>query len=246
MTTNRRDAIKAQRTKKKRQQRMRTILWVGGFIVLVIVILISPTIYNSLKPAGSFVRITPEARPLENGKTIGDPNAKVKIEVFEDFQCPACKQFTDSVEKQLIQSTYISSGQVYYQFLQWPFIDSGSITKESHQAANASMCALEQGRFWDYHDILFTNQGAENSGAFTDKRLQAFAESLGLNMSAFNKCFNANKYSAEIESEYQKGVTAKVDSTPTVFLNGQEITPGFIPTYDQIKAAIDAALAGGG
>jgi protein-disulfide isomerase len=246
MTTNRRDAIKAQRTKKKRQQRMRTILWVGGFIVLIIVILISPTIYNSLKPAGSFVRITPEARPLENGKTIGDPNAKLKIEVFEDFQCPACKQFTDSVEKQLIQSTYISSGQVYYQFLQWPFIDSGSITKESHQAANASMCALEQGRFWDYHDILFTNQGAENSGAFTDKRLQAFAESLGLNMSNFNKCFNANTYSAEIESEYQKGVTAKVDSTPTVFLNGQEITPGFIPTYDQIKAAIDAALVSGG
>jgi protein-disulfide isomerase len=246
MTTNRRDAIKAQRTKKKRQQRMRTILWVGGFIVLVIVILISPTIYNSLKPAGSFVRITPEPRPLENGKTIGDPNAKLKIEVFEDFQCPACKQFTDSVEKQLIQSTYISSGQVYYQFLQWPFIDSGSITKESHQAANASMCALEQGRFWDYHDILFTNQGAENSGAFTDKRLQAFAESLGLNMSNFNKCFNANTYSAEIESEYQKGVTAKVDSTPTVFLNGQEITPGFIPTYDQIKAAIDAALVSGG
>jgi protein-disulfide isomerase len=246
MTTNRRDAIKAQRTKKKRQQRMRTILWVGGFIVLIIVILISPTIYNSLKPAGSFVIITPEARPLENGKTIGDPNAKVKIEVFEDFQCPACKQFTDSVEKQLIQSTYISSGQVYYQFLQWPFIDSGSITKESHQAANASMCALEQERFWDYHDILFANQGAENSGAFTDKRLQAFAESLGLNMSAFNKCFNANTYSAEIESEYQKGVTAKVDSTPTVFLNGQEITPGFIPTYDQIKAAIDAALASGG
>jgi len=170
MTINRRDTIKAQRTKKKRQKRMNTIIWVGGFILLLIMILISPTIYNSLKPAGSFVRITPEARPIENGKSIGDPNAKVKIEVFEDFQCPACKEFTSSVEIQLLQSAYITSGQVYYEFMNYPFIDSGSITKESHQASNASMCALEQGRFWDYHDILFANQGAENSGAFTDKR----------------------------------------------------------------------------
>jgi protein-disulfide isomerase len=246
MTINRRDAIKAQRTKKKRQQRMKTILWVGGFIVLLILILISPTVYNSLKPVGSFVRITPEARPMENGKAIGDPNAKVKIEVYEDFQCPACKEFTNSVEKQLLQSPYISGGQVYYEFIHYPFIDSGSITKESHQAANASMCALEQGRFWDYHDILFANQGAENSGAFTDKRLQTFAQSLGLDVTAFNKCFNANKYSAEIESNFQKGVAAKVDSTPTVFLNGQVVTPGSVPTYDQLKSAIDSALASGG
>ncbi len=247
MTISKRDAIKAQRTKKKRQQRMNTLLWVGGFIVLLILILISPTIYNSLKPAGSFVRITPEAHPLENGKTIGDLNAKVKIEVYEDFQCSSCKQYASTVEKQLVDSTYITSGQVYYEFVQYPFIDSNSITKESHQAANASMCALEQGRFWDYHDILFANQGTvENGGAFNDKRLQAFAESLGLDMTAFNKCFSANKYSAEIEADFQKGVAAGVTGTPTVFLNGTQVTPGYVPTYDEIKSAIDTALASGG
>jgi protein-disulfide isomerase len=230
MTISKRDAIKAQRTKKKRQQRMKTILWVGGFIGLVIIILISPTVYNSLKPAGSFVSITPVARPMENGKTIGNPNAKVKIEVYEDFQCPACKEFTDQVEAQLMQSTYISSGQVYYEFMQWPFIDSGSITKESHQAANASMCALEQERFWDYHAILFANQGAENGGSFADKRLQAFAESLGLDMTAFNKCFRSNKYSADIEADYQSGISLGINSTPSVFLNGTLVSPGYIPT----------------
>ena len=246
MTINRRDAIKAQRTKKKRQQRMRTVLGVGGFIILVVLILISPTIYNSLKPAGSFIRITPVAYPFENGKSLGDPNAIVKIEVYADFQCPACKEFTDSVEMQLFQSTYISSGQVYFEFMNWPFIDTGKVTKESHQSANAAMCANEQGRFWDYHDILFANQSGENLGAFTDKRLQTFAESLGLDMTAFNKCFKADKYSAEVEAEYQKGISLKVDSTPTVILNGQILSPGFIPTYAQLKSAIDAALASGG
>ncbi len=225
---------------------MNVILGVGGFIVIVILILISPTIYNALKPAGSFVQITPIARPMESGKTIGNPNAKVKILVYEDFQCPACKEYTTGVEPQLLQSTYITSGQVYYEFINFPFLDTNSITKESHQAANAAWCALDQGKFWDYHDILFANQAAENSGAFSDKRLQAFAQSLGLDMTQFNKCFGANTHSAEIEADYQSGVSAGVNSTPSVFLNGKEITPGTIPTYEQMKTAIDAALAGGG
>jgi protein-disulfide isomerase len=246
MATYKREEIKAQKTKKKRRQRMITLLTVVGIIVLLVLFFATPAIINSLKPAGAFVAITPVARPLENGKAIGDPNAKVKIVVYADFQCPACKEFSDSVEPQLFQSTYISSGQVYYEFMHFPFIDSGVITKESHQAANASMCGMEQGRFWDYHDILFANQGAENSGAFTDKRLQAFAESLGLDITAFNKCFNANTYSAEIEADYQQGVSAGVNSTPSVFLNGSEVSPGVIPTFEQLKSAIDTALAGGG
>ena len=247
MTVNKRDAIKAQRTRKKRQQRINTVLWAGGFILLIIIIFISPTIYNQLKPAGSFTKITPVARPMENGKSIGDPNAKVKIQIFEDFQCPSCKEFTTSIEPQLVASTYITSGQVYYEFMQFPFIDSASVTKESHQAANASMCALEQGRFWDYHDLLFTNQGSvENGGGFTDKRLQVFAQSLGLDMGKFNQCFSANKYSSEIDTEYQQGVSLGVTGTPTVFLNGKTVTPGFVPDYTALKSAIDAALAGGG
>jgi protein-disulfide isomerase len=247
MSISKRDAIKAQRIRKKRRQRMNTILYVGGFIVLLVLVLISPTIYNSLKPAGSFVQITPETHPLENGKTIGDTNAKVEVQVYEDFQCPNCKTYADSIEKQLVDSSYITDGQAYYVFMQFPFLDSNSITKESHQAANASMCAMEQGRFWDYHDILFANQGAvENGGAYNNKRLQAFAESLGLNMDEFNQCFNADKYATQIEADYQEGIAAGVKGTPTVIVNGQILTPGYVPTYDEITSAIDTALASGG
>ena len=246
MTISKREDLKALRTKKKRQRRMNTLFGVGAFIVIVILVLISPTIYNQFQPAGNFVRITPIARPDVNGKTLGSPNAKVKILVFEDFQCPICKEFTNSVEPQLDASTYITSGQVSYTFMQFPFIDDNSLTKESHQASNASMCALEQGRFWDYHDILFANQGTENGGSFNNKRLQAFAESLGLNMTQFNQCFNADKFSAEIEADYQQGVSMGVTGTPTVFVNGTVVTPGYAPTWAELKAAIDTALAGGG
>jgi len=246
MTASKRDVIRAQRTKKKRQRRMRTILAVGGVIVVIVIIIILLTNYTIFIPTGPIVQITPISRPEVNGKAMGDPNAKVKVLVFEDFQCPICKQFTDSVEPQLDSSTYITSGQVYYEFMQYPFIDDNSLTKESHQSANASMCALEQGKFWEYHDIIFANQGTENGGAFTNKRLVAFAESLGLDLTKFNQCFNANKYSAEIEAEYQEGVSMGVTGTPSIFVNGKEVTPGFAPTWDQLKSAIDAALAGGG
>jgi protein-disulfide isomerase len=246
MTIRKRDEIRAERTRKKRQRRMNTLLAVGGFIILVILFFISPTIYNALKPAGSFVHITPIPYQSENGKAIGDPNAKVHIIVYEDFQCTSCKNYVDSVENPLLTSSYISNGEVYYEIMQFPFIDDNSATKESHQAANASMCALEQGKFWAYHDILFANQGSENGGSFVDKRLVAFAESIGINMTQFNKCFKANKYSSEIEAEYQKGVSMGVTGTPTLFLNNKEITPGLVPAYDQVTSAIEAALTGGG
>ncbi len=246
MTTNKREEIKAQRTKKKRQRRMNTLIGVGAFIIIVIIVLMSPTIYNQIKPAGSFIHITPVARPLVNGSSIGDPNAKVKVLVFEDYQCPYCKDYTQQVEPQLDASTYITSGQVYYKFMQFPFLDENSVTKESHQASNASMCALDQDHFWDYHDLLFANQGVENSGSFNDKRLQAFAQSLGLDMAKFTKCFSQNYYSDQIEAEYQESISMGVSRTPTVLVNGKNIAPGVFPSWDILKAAIDAALASGG
>jgi protein-disulfide isomerase len=151
---------------------------------------------------------------LADGLAMGDPNAPVVVEVFEDFQCPACRAFTEGVEAQLIDSTYIASGQVYYIFRQYPFLDDRVVTsKESDQASNASMCAMEQGRFWDYHDMLYANQQGENEGAFNDKRLQTFAEALGLDMTAFNACFKENRYSEEISQDLNLGQGRNVTGT---------------------------------
>jgi len=245
MSLSKREALKAQRTKRKRRQRITTMIVIGVVIVIVILAFAWPSIYNSLKPAGSFIRITPVVYPMENGKSVGNSNAKVKIQIYEDFQCPYCKLFTENDEKQLLESKYITSGEVYYEFMQFPILDA-TASKESQQSANASMCALEQGQFWPYHDMLYANQGTvENGGAFTNKRLQAFAEALGLNMSEFNQCFSTDKYSAEIKADYEMGRSLGINSTPTIVLNGKILGPGYIP-YEQLTSAIDAAIAGGG
>ena len=104
------------------------------------------------------------------------------------------------------------------------------------------MCAMEQGRFWDYHDMLYANQQGENKGAFNDKRLLTFAEALGLDMSAFKQCFDENRYEEQINQDFEQGLQLNVTGTPTVFVNGTPVSPGYVPTYEEIEQAILAAL----
>ena len=234
------------REKRQREQNRNRLFSIGAVVVgaLVLALLF---IYPNLKPVGEVVSITPGTYPQTDMNTMGDPNAPVKLETWEDFQCPACKNFSVNVESLLIQN-YIATGKVYYVFHHYPFIDDYSdVSKESDQAANASMCAGEQGRFWDYKNILFANWNGENIGAYADRRLLAFAESLGLEMGGFKKCFNSNTYQTQIDKDFSDGLDAGVESTPSIFVNGELVTnpdgANLVPTYENVAAAIEAALA---
>ncbi len=237
-TPSKRQIIREQRMKRQQQQRLLTIL----VIVVAAVVIAGLLIWPSLRPVGEIKTITPVERPQEDGTALGDPNAPVLVEVWEDFQCPACTGYSQQIEPQVVDN-YVATGKVRYVFRHYPFIDDRVATKESDQAANASMCAAEQGRFWDYHDIVFANWNGENAGAYSDKRLIAFAESIGLQMDEFNACFDANRYKDQIDKDFADGTDALVQGTPSVFVNGVIVKPGFVPSYPEIAAAIDAALA---
>jgi len=231
------------REKHRRQQKQQQMI----IIIMVVVgalLLASALIIPTLKPVGEIVQVTPWVfnSPV-NMNTLGNPDAPVKMDVWEDFQCPACKRYSVEIESLVIKN-YVDTGKVFYTFRHYPFVDSQVTTKESQQAANASMCAASQGRFWDYHDILFANWNGENQGAFADKRLVAFAENLGLKMDDFKTCFNRNTYQTDIEKDYNDGQAKGVTGTPSVFVNGVHLTPGYIPTYEQIAQAIEDGLAG--
>ena len=239
---SKRQAIREQRLKRQRRQNLIVILVIGAIALVVAGLLIYPSIKQATAPVGTIVQITPRALPSPNSTALGDPNAKVTVEVWEDFQCPVCNEFTQQIEPQII-ANFVANGKVHYIFHNYPFLDTGVATQESHQAANAGMCAAEQGRFWDYHDMLFANWIGENQGSYTDKRLTAFAQALNLDMTKFNACFKANKYRTQIEQDKTAGDQAGVSGTPSVFVNGKELSPGSVPSFDQISAAINAALA---
>ncbi len=207
---------------------------------------IAPTsepIAQTSGPAEVILQITPIARSVENGRSLGDPNAPVMVDVYEDFQCTYCRDYSNTTEMDVLNK-YVTAGKVYYTFHHYPFFDTDTALKESQQAANASMCAAEQNRFWDYKDILFANQKGENQGAFTDKRLLAFAEALGLDMNKFTTCFNANTYKQDIQTDVSSAQQLGVPSVPSMLINGQQLPPGDIHSFEEISQAIDAALAG--
>lgn len=239
--STKRQVVREKRLAKQRRQRILIVLGVVGAALIIAAIVIVP----SFQPVGDVVAITPHSRPMVDGRAMGDSNAPVLIDVYSDFQCPACKTFAEQIEQQVVD-TYVTTGQAYYIYRHFPFIDDRAPRNESDQAANASMCAGDENRFWDYHDILFANWNGENEGAFNDNRLVAFAESLGLDMPAFNNCFDANLHKEEIDTDYSTGRTIGVTGTPSVFVNGQQLTPGFIPSFEEISQAVEAELAASG
>jgi protein-disulfide isomerase len=239
---SKRQTIKERRRQQQVRQRRLTIIIILAVVLVIVGVFSFNPIKSALTPVGEFIRITPVSRPQADGRAFGNPNAPVKIDVYEDFQCPVCQRYSQEIEPQVI-NTYVASGQVYYVFRQFAFIDTGLATQESHQAANASMCAADQNRFWDYHDLVFANWNGENQGNLSDKKLIAFADSLGLDMTKFNQCFKADRYKADIAADIQAGQAIGVTGTPSIAINGQILKPGSVPSFDEIKQAVDAILA---
>ena len=98
---------------------------------------------------------------LLDGRAIGSPDAPVVVEIWEDFQCPACSRFTQTVEPSVVER-FVPSGDVRVVYRDFAFLGTESI-----DAAVAARCAGEQGAFWSYHDWLYANQNGENAGWFS-------------------------------------------------------------------------------
>ncbi len=166
---------------------------------------------------------------------LGKENAKVTVIEFADFQCPFCEKWFTESGANLIKD-YVDTGKVKFYFRHFAFLGD-----ESKWSAEASNCANDQGKFWEFHDYLFKNQQGENQGAFTKDKLKGFAATLGLNTSSFNSCLDSGKYTKAVTDDTTAGQTAGVSGTPTIFVNGQALV-GAQP-YTTLKTLIDQELS---
>lgn len=162
----------------------------------------------------------------------GNKNAKVTVVEYSDFECPFCGRYYNDAYKQ-IKSEYVETGKVQFVFKQYPLTQ---IHPNAQKAAEASLCANEQGDFWTYHDTLFANQQALGV-----TQLKQYAADLDLDTSKFNSCLDSGKYAKQVQDEVAEGSAVGVSGTPTTFVNGVKIV-GAVP-YATIKAEIDRALA---
>lgn len=177
----------------------------------------------------------PEAYVLKLGGNLedddpwaGNENAPVTIVIFSDYSCPYCAKFAE-VEK-MIAENY--SDRVKIVFRDFPV--HGEI---AYKAAEATDCALEQGKFWEYHYMLFERQGEwiNNASKFYD-----YAKELGLDINKFKACLDSDKYRDEVRKDYEDGIRYGVRGTPTFFVNGKMYV-GY-RSYDEMAKIIESAL----
>ena len=166
----------------------------------------------------------PQIVKVDAGKLplLGKGSAKVTIVEFSDFQCPFCKSFFDDTSKQ-INDKYIKTGNVKFAYRQFPLT---TIHPNAQISAEASECAQEQNKFWEYHDVLFQNQATWSTLSTEDvlPSLTKLAEQIGLNTDQFGTCLNNHKYTDAVNADQKAGVAAQVNGTPAFFINGYRLT----------------------
>lgn len=178
---------------------------------------------------------TPTAAPVkvsaEDDAVLGNKNAKVTMIEFSDYECPFCgRHFTDTYPQ--IKKDYIDTGKVKLVFRDFPL----SFHQSAQKAAEAAECAGEQGKYYEMHDKLYSNQQALDVAS-----LKKYAQELGLNTAKFNDCLDTGKMAAEVKKDLADGQSYGVQGTPAFFINGNLISGA--QQYSVFKQAIDAALA---
>lgn len=165
---------------------------------------------------------------------LGNKDAKVTIIEFADFQCPFCERFYTGAEAEIIKN-YVDKGLAKFAFRNYAFLGA-----ESTWAAEAVECANEQGKFWEFHNYLYTHQGGENVGAFSKDNLKKFAKELNLDANKFDSCLDSDKYAKNVADDLAAGKEAGVNGTPGTFVNGQLVV-GAQP-FSAFKTLIDSEL----
>ena len=138
----------------------------------------------------------------------GNPDAKITMVEFSDFQCPYCEQAYAMV-KALLRKY---DGKVRLAYRDLPLEE---VQSDIHGAGEASRCAGEQEKFWEYHDLLFENQDAYGESAFV-----SFAEHLSLDVDQFSACLESGKFKPLVQKDFDEGIRLGATGTPAFFING--------------------------
>src|SRR5207245_4668225 len=204
-----RDSLKQAKSQKARQDYLKTLRADSKVVVL----LSAPRVEVGYDPT----------------RVRGNPRAPVMIVEFSDYQCPYCHQVELTIKELLAKY----GDKVSLAYRDYPLT---AIHSQAEIAAEGSRCALEQGKFWEYHDQLFTASKLDKDA------LVEYARNLKLDDKQFGSCLTSEKYKAEIEKDSEEGKKAGVHGTPGFFINGVTLSGAQPP--DAFTRLIDDELGG--
>ena len=186
------------------------------FVVVISVAALYPTLSETESINLDMNRSSGTVNTSMGSPVLGSPDAPVTIIEFGDYQCSQCKKwFFDSKPK--IVSNLIDTGKTSL-----IFVDIAFLGKDSLPASAATYCAEEQGKYWDYHSILYSNQLGIDDGWANSERLKAFAFDLGLDMDLFTSCLDSGKYDKRVRFNTSVATKNGVNSTPTFIIVGPD------------------------
>lgn len=183
-----------------------------GVAIVAIIILVYGTaqvedIPDSMKQIHGTIR-TDMGSPI-----LGDPDAEITIVEFGDYQCHACYNWFHNTKPPLLNE-YINTGKVNF-----VFVDMAFLGRDSPVAAQATYCAEDQGKYWEYHNILYESQEDRiDNGWASKERLKTFAFVLGLDTELFDSCLDSKKYERRVQNNTSEGRTFGVTGTPTFLI----------------------------
>jgi len=225
MTKENRKSQKLIRQERIRAQKARR-QWIGlGALTLI------------LFAAVFFVSSRPKAQPLDETRlasnpTLGSDSAKVVITEYGDFGCTSCRAWHNAGVLEQILATY--GDQVQFVWKDFPVI-----TAQSPKAAEAGQCALDQDKFWEYHDLLFAK-----APALSVSDLKEYAAQVGLDTTKFNQCLDSGQNRAKVEQSLNEAQRQYAfPGTPSFLVNGKKLVGP--PSYETLKSTIDSILADG-
>jgi len=177
---------------------------------------------------------------IENGSPyLGDPAAPITLVEFGDYQCFFCNKFFHTTEPDIL-SNYVETGKVKIIFKDFIIIGPDSAT-----AAHAAHCADDQGKFWEYHDILYNNWTGENNGWASSENLHRFAQNVGLDINEFSECMKSEIHKPLIAASIEDAKTLGLRGTPGFFVIGVDNQiikiPGAQP-YSVFESIFDSEL----
>lgn len=199
--------------------------------------------------AGGFLVFYPESEKtttsltptklIENGSPLlGDNNAQITILEWGDYQCTFCYKFHQNT-LDVLNEDFIKTGKVKLVFKDFPLNGPDSVL-----AAEASYCAEDQGKYWEYHDELYENWGGERTGWVTRESVDRFASTVSLDLQEFNKCLDERKYQNKVNALYDFGREIGIDATPSflvfndekiIKIRGNQPLEVFLKTIDELS-----------
>ena len=178
----------------------------------------------------------PQAEPVGASRLVDDPalgpaTAPVTIVEYGDFGCPACRAWHNAHILDRVIATY--GDRVRFVWRDFPVI-----TPQSPKAAEAAQCALDQGKFWEYHDLLFAR-----APAIGVNDLKAYASEIGLDTGTFNQCLDSGEHSAAVDRDLQDAIAHGFRGTPSFLVNDQPLAGP--PSFSILQNLIEQILSSG-